>query len=319
MIAPACRHDQTRRHGRDRKGNQRYRCVLCGKTWIEDQPKPLGTMRIDKKMAILCLRLLLEGNSIRSVERITRIHRDTILNLLETIGRRAKRYWATKMQNLPATDVEADEVWSYIHCKERTCQRKGYGEGFGDAYCFTAMERNSKLLLTWRVGRRTPTETSIFAQQLRQAINGRCQLSSDGYAPYTNTIPNAFGGQVDYAQVIKIYGGPITDGPNTRYSPATILNVRLRSVCGYPDANLVCTSHIERHNLSIRMAVRRMARLTNAFSKKWENHEYHLAIYFLYYNFCRVHSTIKTTPAVKAGITDAQWSIEWMLDELSAY
>ena len=317
MIAPACRHDQTRRHGRDRYGNQRFRCVLCGKTWIAQLAKPLGSMKIAKDKAVLCLRLLLEGNSIRSVERITRLHRDTILSLLETIGRRAKRYWATKMQNLPATDVEADEIWGFIGCKERTRQRKGYDERYGDAYCFTAMERNSKLLLTWKVGRRTPTETGIFAQQLRDAIDGRCQLSSDGYGPYATAIPNAFGGQVDFAQLIKVYGGPTSDGPSTRYSPATIASVRLRSVCGHPDAGMVCTSHIERHNLSIRMAVRRMTRLTNAHSKKWENHEYHLAIYFLYYNFCRVHSTIKTTPAVKAGIADHPWALEELLDELA--
>ncbi|MCG2683498.1 MAG: hypothetical protein L6306_07760 [Planctomycetales bacterium] len=274
-------------------------------------------MRIDRYKAVLCLRLLLEGNSIRSVERITRVNQNTIMSLLETIGRRAKRYWATKMQNLPAADVECDEVWAFIGCKEKTRQRKGYDERFGDAYTFTAIERNSKLLLAWHVGRRTPTETGIFAQRLRQAIDGRCQLSTDGYGPYATAVPYAFGGQVDFAQLIKIYGGPVKDGSNTRYSPAEIMSVRLHSVCGYPDASLVCTSHVERHNLSIRMEVRRFTRLTNAHSKKRENHEYHLAIYFLYYNFCRIHGTIKTTPAVKAGITDHPWALDELLDELA--
>ncbi len=318
MIAAACQHTQTRRHGRDKYGDQRFRCVLCGRVWKEYKPKPFGSMRIPKEKGLLCLKLLLEGNSILSIERIIGIHRDTVLNLLETVGRRAKRYWATEMQNLPASDVECDEIWSFVGCKERTRKQKNYGRGFGDAYCFTAIERNSKLLLAWRVGRRTPIETHKFARQLRGAIDGRCQLSADGYIPYETAIPKAFDGQVDFAQVIKTYGGQVPHSPNTRYSPSTIVGARLHSVCGHPDVNRVCTSHIERHNLSVRMAVRRMTRMTNAFSKKWENHEYHLAIYFLYYNFCRIHGTIKVTPAVEAGVANHVWELEELLNELAA-
>jgi transposase-like protein/IS1 family transposase len=316
MIAPACRHTHVKRHGHDRNGNQRFRCLLCGLTWIKEQSKPLGNMRIAKDKAVLCLRLLLEGNSIRSVERITHTHRDTILDLLETIGRRAMLYWQTKMHNLPATDVECDEIWGFIGCKEKTRQRMQYGDGCGDCYTFTAIERTTKLLLAFHVGKRTPGDTVAFAERLRSSAMGRCQVSTDGYRPYEYAIPDAFQGQVDFAQIIKVYGGQ-PDGPGTRYSPAAILDVRMHSVCGYPDPSMVCTSHIERHNLSIRMAVRRMTRLTNAFSKKWQNHEYHLALYFLYYNFCRVHMTIKTTPAVAAGIVKEKWTIENLLDELA--
>ena len=318
MIAPACRHDQVKRHGHDRNGNQRYRCVLCGKTWIEDKPKPLGEMRIDKDKAVLCLRLLLEGNSIRSVERIARVHRDTILNLLETVGRRAVLYWRTRMQNLPAMDVQCDEVWGFVGCKEKTRKRRGYGESRGDAYTFLAIERTTKLLLAYHVGKRTTNDTVAFVGALRQAVPERCQVSTDGFTPYATVIPETFGGQVDFAQIIKIYGNQ-PEGPKTRYSPADIMGLRLHSVCGYPDASLVCTSHIERQNLNIRMAVRRMTRLTNAHSKKWENHEYHLALYFLYYNFCRVHMTIKTTPAVKSGIVGHPWTVEKLLEELATH
>ena len=230
MIAIACRHDVTKRHGHDRKGNQRHRCILCGKTWTEYQPKPLGNMRIDKRMAILCLRLLMEGNSIRSVERITRIHRDTILNLLETIGRRAKRYWATKMQNLPAKDVECDEIWGYIRCKERTRNIKGYGEDVGDCYAYTAIERTSKLLLAWQVGRRTHGNTRLFAFKLRDAVDGRCQVSSDGFKPYETAIQDAFSGQVDFAPLIKTFTNSDHGGSNTRYSPPQMINIHLTQV-----------------------------------------------------------------------------------------
>ncbi len=316
MICASCKHENFKRYGHDRHGNQRYRCLLCGVTWIPAQSKPLGDIRIEKTKAILCLRLLLEGNSIRSVERITRIHRDTILNLLETVGCRAVHYWETKMQNLPAMDVECDETWGFIRCKERTRLQKKYGDGCGDAYTYLAIERTTKLILAWHVGRRTPFNTIWFADKLRLAVLGRCQITTDGYAPYTTAIPNAFGGQIDFSQLIKIYGNQ-GKGTESRYSPGEIIDIKMHSVCGYPLPHLVCTSHVERQNLSIRMAVRRMTRLTNAHSKKWENHEYHLALYFLYYNFCRVHATLKTTPAVASGLTDKTWSIEGLLDELA--
>jgi IS1 family transposase len=232
------------------------------------------------------------------------------------VGRRALTYWRERMQNLPAMDVEVDEIWGFVGCKEKTRQRQHYGEEYGDAYCFTAIERSSKLLLAWHLGRRTGNDTVLFAENLRRAVTGRCQLTADGFHPYENAIPAVFGGQVDFAQLIKIYG-KTPEGRGTRYSPAAILDVRMHSVCGYPDMAMVSTSHIERHNLSIRMAVRRMTRLTNAFSKKWENHQYHLALFFLYYNFCRVHMTLKTTPAVAAGLVTETWSVERLLGDMA--
>ncbi len=239
------------------------------------------------------------------------------MSLLETVGRRAVRYWETKMQNLPAMDVECDEIWGFVGCKEKTRQRRGYGEDHGDAYCFTAIERTTKLLLAWHLGKRSPGNTAVFASRLRQAVTGRCQLTTDGYKPYASLIPDAFSGQVDFAQLVKIYGKQ-PEGPSTRYSPADIIGLEMHNVCGFPNPALVSTSFVERHNLSIRMAVRRMTRLTNAHSKKWANHEYALAIFFLYYDFCRVHMTLKTTPAVAAGIADQVWSVERLQDELAA-
>ena len=328
MIAPSCSHTAVKRHGKDRYGNQRYRCLLCGKTWVKQQPKPLGVLRLPKAKAVLCLRLLLEGNSIRATERLTGISKHAILRLLAMVGRRANTYWATKMENLPAMDVECDEIWDFIGCKEKRRQAKQYSEEWGDVYTFTAIERTSKLILAFHVGRRTSTDTANFAERLRHAIDGRCQVSVDGFQPYETVIPAVFNGQVDLAQVIKAYGNP-SGTAEVRYSPGAIVDIRRHCVCGFPDLTLVCTSHIERHNLSIRMGVRRMTRLTNAFSKKRENHEYALSIFFLYYNFCRPHMTLSkgkrkgergtpTTPAMKAGITDEIWTVEKLLDELAA-
>jgi transposase-like protein/IS1 family transposase len=315
MIAPACKHERTKKCGHDRKGNQRFRCLLCGQTWIEQQPKPLGEMRIDKAKAVLCLRLLLEGNSIRSVERIVGVNRNTILSLLELVGRRALRFWGERMSNLAVANVQVDEIWGFIGMKEKTRQRLAADADFGDAYCFTAIERDTKLMVAWHLGKRSPRDTEWFADKLYRVTTGRFQLTTDGYIPYVKAMPKAFGEQVDFAQLVKIYRAT-RDGA-ARYSPAEIIDIHTNVICGNPDEEKVCTSHVERANLSIRMGVRRMTRLTNAFSKKWENHEYHLALYFLYYNFCRTHQTLKTTPAVTAGLTDKQWSIERMLNELA--
>ncbi len=221
------------------------------------------------------------------------------------------------MTNLPVADVQVDEIWGFIGCKEKTRLRLDYDKDHGDSYCFTAIERDTKLLVAWHLGRRTPRDTRWFADKLYRVTAGRFQLTADGYLPYTGSIPNAFRGQIDFAQLVKIYGNQ-SAGAAGRYSPPEIIDTHKHVVCGEPDEALICTSHVERQNLNIRMGVRRMTRLTNAFSKKWANHEYHLALYFLYYNFCRVHMTIKTTPAVAAGLTDQPWSIGRMLDELAA-
>lgn len=328
MIAPACRHYQVKKHGKDRYGNQRYQCVLCGKTWVKQEPKPFGEMRIDRTKGAMVLEMLMEGVSIRSAVRLGGIAKGTIISLLEKVGRRAITYWATKMVNLPAMDVEADEIWGFIGCKEATRQKWCYSEEYGDCYTFVAIERSSKLILSWTVGRRTYNDATTFAYRLRGATEGRYQLTTDGYKPYASAVPAAFGGQVDFAQLVKIYGNQ-PEAWVGKYSPGEIIDVRMHNVCGYPDPSKVCTSYIERQNLNIRMGVRRMTRLTNAFSKKRSNHEYHMAIYFLYYNFCRPHSTLSrrvekgghgkpTTPAMAAGLTDCVWSISRLLDELAA-
>lgn len=318
MIAPACRHEHTKRHGKDRNGNQRLRCQVCGKTWIESRPKPLGEMRIPLNRAVFCIRLLMEGNSIRSVERLTDTHRDTIMRLVVLVGERCQRFLEETIHKVPVNDVQADEIWGFVGCKKKTQDRLGKDEEFGDAYCYTAIERHTKLLLAWELGKRTPSTTQRFADKLGRATTGRFQLTTDGYHPYREAMLFALAGRLDFAQLKKVYASVSGNAAAVRYSPGDIVDIDVHVVCGHPEDDRICTSHAERMNLSIRMGIRRMSRLTNAFSKKWENHEAALALFFAYYNFCRVHSTIKTTPAVAAGLTDHVWSVKELLEAMVA-
>jgi transposase-like protein/IS1 family transposase len=329
MIAPACQHTHAKKFGRDRNGNQRFRCILCGQTWLEPRVKPIGDMRIDHAKAVQALEMLLEGVSLRSTERLTGLAHATVLKLLETVGNRAQYYWVMTMRNLPASDVQADEVWGFVYAKEKTCVRKHLGPECGDAYTFLAIERDTKLILAWHVGRREPEDTAWFSEKLRRATSGRFQLTTDGFKPYCTAIPEAFSGNIDFAQLVKIYGKAKGASAESRYSPADIKLIRKREMWGHPDMAKVCTSHVERGNLSIRMGVRRMTRLTNAFSKKWENHEAALALWFLYYNFCRPHATLSKgkdggkgspkTPAMAAGLANHVWSLGELLNQLATH
>ena len=284
-------------------------------------------MRIDEAKALQVLEMLMEGVSVRSTVRLTKVAKGTILSLLEVIGRRALTYWATKMQSLPAEVVQCDEIWDFVGCKEKTRKRLHLGEEFGDAYTFTAIERNSKLLLAWHQGKRTDVDTVAFTDKVRRATSGHCQLTTDGYAHYQLAVPQSFNGDVDFAQLVKIYAA--TGTAVGRYSPPEIIDVHSKVICGNPFPPDICTSHVERANLSIRMGIRRMTRLTNGFSKKWENHEYHLALFFLHYNFCRPHMTLskgqngtpgkRTTPAMAAKLTDHVWSLAELLSQLATH
>ena len=191
------------------------------------------------------------------------------------------------------------------------------GEEFGDAYCYTALERNTKLLLAWHLGKRSVNDTWHFARKLKNATGGRFQLTTDGYTPYRTEMPCALGGRIDFAQLIKIFGPVKGNEAAVRYSPGNIMGTDVKVIAGNPDKDHICTSHAERHNLTIRMQMRRLTRLTNGFSKKWENHEAALALFFAYYSFFRVHSTIKTTPAVKARLTDHVWNVKELLEAVA--
>lgn len=262
--------------------------------------------------AEMVLRLLLEGNSVSSVERVTDVHHGTILKLLVLAGEKCERIMADKIRNVQVRDVEADEVWSFIGKKEKRVRPED-DQNLGDCYTFVAIERHSKLVLNIAMGKRNQQTTDVFIEGLRHATaHSRFQLTTDGFKPYRSAIATTLHDRCDFAQLIKVYGAS-TDG-EARYSPAEVQSVEVVPVMGRPDPERICTSIVERSNLSTRMSVRRFTRLTNAFSKKWENHWAAVAIWFTFYNFCRVHKTLRCTPAMEAGIADHAWSVRELLE-----
>lgn len=316
MILATCQHESVKKFGMDRKGNQRYRCRLCRKTWTEQGPKPLGDMRISMKDAVLALNLLVEGNSIRTTERITGLHRDTIDDLILVVGQNCQRLLDTKVKGVKVDDVQLDEIWSFVGMKEKTRIARNRSEVYGDSWTFLAIERNTKLILAHKVGKRDTDTCCNFLRRCDRATVGRFQLSTDGLAAYTLNVPFLLGKRVDFAQLVKTYQGTQTV---TRYSPATIIGAEKKPRFGNPDPNRICTSHIERFNSTLRMSNRRHTRLTNAHSKSPKHHVAMQAIFVAFYNFVRPHQTLKgQTPAVAAGVADHAWSIRELLENAAA-
>ena len=312
MIVQACQHNETKKHGKDRKGSQRFRCKLCGQTWVEDTPKPLGDMRISLKDACTVLGMLLEGMSIRAASRLTGLDRNTIHDLILVVGENCQRLMDS-IEGVEVSDVEVDETWSFIGLKEKRRAIRGYSaEEFGDSWTWIAIEANTKLVLAYRVGGRDADTCWAFLGRLRDATVGRFQLSSDGLAAYRLSVPFVLRDRVDYGQLVKNYASTQT---TTRYSPAQIISAEKKARFGRPDHKRICTSHVERLNLSLRMHLRRFTRLTNGHSKSLKHHEAMQAIFFAWYNWCRVHETIKQTPAVASGLADKAWTISELLQQ----
>jgi transposase-like protein/IS1 family transposase len=309
-----CHNCQTecKRFGKTLQGNQRFRCRTCSKTFSETPQRPLGEMRLSLDRALLCLQLIVEGNSIRSTERITGVHRDTILALLVKAGERCEKLLADTITGLRVRDVQADEMWGFVAMKEKAKGRERQSiDTLGDAYTYVAIERNSKLILAWHLGRRNRQNTLQFIIKLRRATEGTFQLTTDGWPSYPECVERVFGSDIHYAQMVKVYAAA-RDGEQ-RYSPAEVVDVEVIPRAGMPDYERICTSHIERQNLTMRMQIRRLTRLTNAFSKKWENLKAAIALHFAFYNFCRMHKTIRCTPAMESGLTSHVWSLAELL------
>lgn len=229
-------------------------------------------------------------------------------------GEKCERFLESRVRNVPVSDIQCDEIWGFVFKKE---QNKWFHESnrkdIGDAYTFVAIERDSKLVLTYHLGRRDRPSTEKFIEKLRTATaENRFQITTDGFRPYVDAIDTALIDRCDFAQLVKVYTAP-REGEQ-RYSPADVVRAVPTPVTGSPDPERICTSHIERQNLTMRMQMRRLTRLTNAFSKKWVNLKAALAIHFAWYNFCRVHKSIRTTPAMAAGIADHIWTIPELLE-----
>jgi transposase-like protein/IS1 family transposase len=300
--------------GKDRKGNQRYRCDRCKRRFQAEREKLLGNMYLSEEKSLLVLRLLLEGNSIRSIERITGIEKKTITSVLLHAGEHCHELMRQKIKGVAVRDVEADEIWGFVGMKKITRLRKGVTDPLvGDAYTFVGMERNTKLVLAWHLGPRDAFNTEAFTEKLDRATSGHFQLTTDGFAAYPDAVSYSLGTRVDYAQLIKVYGHDRDPEGEQKYSPPEVVETVTKPLIGNPDPSRICTSIVERGNLSIRTSVRRLTRLTNAFSKKWENLRAMLAVYFAYYNFCRIHSSIRCTPAMESGLTKHVWSLRDLL------
>jgi IS1 family transposase len=255
--------------------------------------------------------MMVEGVSIRSIARLTGASKNTILKLLEDAGRVCSEYQDKVMRELPCKRVQVDEIWSFIQAKEKNVPAGKKGLGIGDVWTWTALDAETKLIPSWFVGSRDADHARYFISDLASRMGNRIQLTSDGHKPYLNAVKAAFGRNVDYAQLVKIYGKP-SQSPEAhrRYSPTPCIGATRQPEIGNPDPAHISTSYAERQNLNIRMGVRRFTRLTNAFSKKMENHVHALSIYFMHHNFIRIQPKLRVTPAMAAKVTDKLWSMD---------
>lgn len=285
--------------------------MTCGKSFVNEGR--LEGSRVSTDKAVLALNMILEGSSVRSVERLTGIHRDTILSLMVKAGEKCEKLMEEKIRNVSVQDIQADELWNFCYCKEKTkTARNIERDGVGDCWTYVAIERNSKLIVSWHLGKRTAGDAFAFTEKIYRATQPGFQLSTDGWAGYKNPVVHSLGAHdVSYAQLVKVYTSS-REGEQ-RYSPAECIDAVPVPVFGNPDPEKICTSHVERMNLTIRMGLRRYTRLTNAFSRKWSNLKAALALFFAWYNYCKVHSSIRMTPAMESGLTDHIWSLRELL------
>lgn len=315
MIVATCSHETRHKHGKNKCGNQRYKCSLCGATFVESGP--LGEMRTSQKQAAQALALMLEGMSLRGIQRVTGLCRETLCNLILMVGSNCERLLDAKIKGVNANDVQLDEIWSFVGMKEKRRVARGDSEEFGDSWTFYGIERETKLILAHQVGNRDANTCWAFLLKLKAAIgSGRFQLTTDGLSHYRNNVPFAFGMQVDFAQLVKVYSNTQDE---TRYSPARIISADKLPMFGNPDDDKISTSHIERFNLTVRMTLRRFTRLTNAHSKSLKHHKAMQALFVAWYNFARPHETLKgQTPAMASGLADHVWSVRELLENAAA-
>lgn len=267
----------------------------------------MNRLSIEEKVRVVAC--LVEGNSVRATVRMTGAAKNTIAKLLVELGRACSEYQDKTFRNLNLKRIQCDEIWQFVGCKEKNASVKQKRKGWGDVWCWTSLDAQTKLVPCWYVGTRDAYAAFHFMHDLKSRLASRVQLTTDGLRTYLEAVEDAFGSEIDYAQLVKIYG-KAPEGSEVRYSPAQCMGARKAVISGEPDYRHVSTSFTERNNLTMRMQMRRFTRLTNAFSKKVENHAAAIALHFMHYNFARIHQTLRVTPAMEAGVSDHVWSLD---------
>ncbi|HTB82929.1 MAG TPA: helix-turn-helix domain-containing protein [Candidatus Sulfotelmatobacter sp.] len=274
----------------------------------------MNILSVDERKQIVAA--LVEGNSMRAISRMTGVSRNTINKLLIDLGNACSVYQDRALRNLKCQRVQCDEIWSFVGCKQKNVTPENQTNGWGDVWTWVAMDADTKLVPCWFVGTRDAGAAYHFIHDLKDRLANRVQLTTDGHRPYLQAVEDAFGAEVDYTTLVKIYG-TAPEGGEARYSPAQCMGARKAVISGKPDHQHVSTSFMERQNFTMRMSMRRFTRLTNGFSKKVENHEYMLAVHYMYYNFGRIHQSLRVTPAMEARISDHVWSLEEIISLLA--
>lgn len=273
----------------------------------------MNKLPIEKRRLILSM--LCEGSSMRSISRIADVSINTVSKLLVDAGAAAIEMHNDMVQNVEASRIQCDEIWSFCYAKQKNVKKaKAAPQEAGDVWTWTAIDSDTKLIVEYLIGGRDADYALEFMDRLRSRLANRVQLTTDGHGAYLQAVEEAFGDEVDYAQLVKIYGQ--SPEGQRRYSPAVCIGARKRTVEGNPDMQHVSTSHVERQNLTMRMSMRRFTRLTNGFSKKYDNHVNALALYFYHYNFCRIHKSLRVTPAMEANLTDRMWSFDDLIEKI---
>ena len=264
----------------------------------------MNVLPIEKQIQII--NSLVEGCSVRSTARLVGVEHKTVLRVLLRVGKRCQKLLDEKMRNIHSRFIQVDEMHGYVQVRQKNLDPTRHDERImGEQYVFIAIDSETKLIPSFVVGKRNAENAYWLMKDLESRLASRVQLTTDGFRPYVNAVDDTFGANVDYAMLVKVYGGDETN--RERYSPSEIVDAVPIPVIGTPKASRISTSHVERQNLTVRMQLRRFTRLTNAFSKKLENMKAALALHFAWYNFCRIHSTLRVTPAMAAGISDHVW------------
>lgn len=272
--------------------------------------------RLNIQKRVQTIASLIEGNSIRSTVRMTGASKNTVTKLLRDIGKVCEQYHDKVMVNLPCKRIQVDEIWSFCYAKQKNVPPEYQGQfGYGDVWTWVALDADTKLVPAWLVGKRDADWAGMFMYDLSKRLRNRVQLTSDGHKSYLSAVEDAFGGDIDYATLVKMYGKDKKEEEG-RYSPNKIVGCHMDVVQGDPDPWHISTSYVERQNLTMRMQMRRFTRLANAFSKKIENLHYAVALHFMNYNFCRIHQTLRVTPAMAAGVSDHLWELKDIVELL---